>query len=175
MNWLKMTAIIATAAATTISVEAQNNNAVRYVVRFPAPQTHYVSVEALLPTAGQAEIEVFMPVWTPGSYLIREYARNIEAISVSDPAGKPLAFAKSRKNRWRIETGGAAEIRFSYRVYCREMSVRTNWVEDSFALLNGAPDLRDPGRRAEAAPRRPARIAAAMEDHNDRAARSSGP
>jgi predicted metalloprotease with PDZ domain len=139
MNWLKMTAIIATVAATTINVEAQNSNAVRYVVRFPAPQTHYVSVEALLPTAGQSEVEVFMPVWTPGSYLVREYARNIEAISVSDRAGKPLMFVKSRKNRWRIETGGAAEIRFSYRVYCREMSVRTNWVEDSFALLNGAP------------------------------------
>jgi predicted metalloprotease with PDZ domain len=139
MNWLKMTAIIATTAATTITVEAQNNDAVRYLVRFPAPQTHYVSVEALLPTAGQAEIEVFMPVWTPGSYLVREYARNIEAISVADQAGKQLTFVKSRKNRWRVETGGAAEIRFSYRVYCREMSVRTNWVEDSFALLNGAP------------------------------------
>src|ERR1700743_1442894 len=105
MNWLKMTAIIATSAATTITVEAQNNDAVRYLVRFPAPQTHYVSVEALLPTAGQAEIEVFMPVWTPGSYLVREYARNIEAISVADQAGKQLTFVKSRKNRWRVETG----------------------------------------------------------------------
>ena len=51
----------------------------------------------------------------------------------------PLSFSKSRKNRWRVETDGATEIRFAYRVYCREMSVRTNWVEDSFALLNGAP------------------------------------
>jgi predicted metalloprotease with PDZ domain len=112
---------------------------VRYTVRFPAPQTHYVSVEAVLPTAGQSAVEVFMPVWTPGSYLVREFARNVEAIEVSDPSGKRLAFSKSRKNRWRVETGGAAEIRFSYKVYCREMSVRTNWVEDSFALLNGAP------------------------------------
>lgn len=80
-----------------------------------------------------------MPVWTPGSYLVREYARNVEAISVADPAGKPLSFSKSAKNRWRVETDGAPEIRFAYRVYCREMSVRTNWVEDSFALLNSAP------------------------------------
>src|SRR3954447_4835974 len=107
---------------------AQSPNAVRYTVRFPDPQTHYASVEAVLPTGGQAAVEVFLPVWTPGSYLVREYARNIEAISVVDAAGKRLSFAKSRKNRWRVETGGAQEIRFSYRVYCREMSVRTNWV-----------------------------------------------
>jgi predicted metalloprotease with PDZ domain len=112
---------------------------VRYTVRFPEPSTHYLSVEARLPTEGQSEVEIFLPVWTPGSYLVREYARNIEAISVSGQNGTPLPFTKSRKNRWRVETDGASEILFRYRVYCREMSVRTNWLEDSFALLNGAP------------------------------------
>jgi predicted metalloprotease with PDZ domain len=112
---------------------------VRYTVRFPEPRTHYLSVEARLPAEGLLDVEIFLPVWTPGSYLIREYARNIEAISVSGPDGKPLPFSKSRKNRWLVRTGGAGEILFAYRVYCREMSVRTNWVEDSFALLNGAP------------------------------------
>jgi predicted metalloprotease with PDZ domain len=112
---------------------------VRYTVRFTDRRTHYLSIEACLPVESQPEVEIFMPVWTPGSYLVREYARNIEAISVSDAAGNALSFAKSRKNRWQVQTGGAAEIRFAYRLYCREMSVRTNWVEDSFALLNGAP------------------------------------
>src|SRR5579871_2949880 len=119
MNWLIATAILAAAAEVA---GAQTNQMVRYIVRFPDPQTHYVTVEATLPVAGQPEAEVFMPVWTPGSYLVREYARNVEAITVTDPAGKPLHFEKSRKNRWRVETGGAPEIRFSYRVYCREMS-----------------------------------------------------
>jgi predicted metalloprotease with PDZ domain len=45
------------------------------------------------------------------------------------------------KNRWHIATGGAAAITVKYRVYCREMSVRTNWVEADFALLNGAPHV----------------------------------
>jgi predicted metalloprotease with PDZ domain len=112
---------------------------VRYTVRFPDRRSHYASVEACLPVEGQPDVEIFLPVWTPGSYFVREYARNIEGISVTDPPGKPLSFSKSRKNRWRVKTGGALEIRFAYRVYCREMSVRTNWVEDSFALLNGAP------------------------------------
>lgn len=104
----------------------------RYTVRFPEPQTHYITVEAVIPVA-EPVVEIFMPVWTPGSYLIREFARNVEGLTVSG-----LSASKSRKNRWRIETGGASEIQVTYRVYCREMSVRTNWVEDSFALLNGA-------------------------------------
>jgi len=112
---------------------------VRYFVSFPEPQTHYVSIAAHFPVGGLQEAEVFMPVWTPGSYMVREYARHLEGIRVSNPAGQPLSFAKSRKNRWRVETGGADEIHFCYRVYCRDMSVRTNWVEESFALLNGAP------------------------------------
>jgi predicted metalloprotease with PDZ domain len=118
---------------------AQQTEPVHYVVRFPAPQTHYVSVEASLPTGGQTEIEVFMPVWTPGSYLVREYARNVEEVAAADASGKNLAVVKSTKNRWKIATGGAREVRLTYKVYSREMSVRTNWVEDSFALLNGAP------------------------------------
>ncbi len=112
---------------------------VRYNVRFPAPRTNYVSVEAILPVAGQASIEVFLPVWTPGSYLVREYARNVDSVSAIDGAGKSLRVEKSRKNRWRISTGGAAEVHFRYQVYCHEMSVRSNWVEEDFALLNGAP------------------------------------
>jgi predicted metalloprotease with PDZ domain len=50
-----------------------------------------------------------------------------------------LAVEKSAKNRWLIESGGAQTITVDYRVYGREMSVRTNWIESGFALLNGAP------------------------------------
>jgi len=112
---------------------------VRYTVSFQDARTHYVSVQALLPTGGKAEIEAFLPVWTPGSYLIREYSRHLESVSATSADGTPLPSSKTRKNRWRVEPGGSSEIRLSYRVYCREMSVRTNWVEGSFAFLNGAP------------------------------------
>ncbi len=113
--------------------------AIRYAVSFPERETHYVSVVAILPSEGRSRVEVFMPVWTPGSYLIREYARHVEAIAASDLDGRPLPVSKTRKNRWTIDAGSAGHVRLTYRVYCRDMSVRTNWVEHEFALLNGAP------------------------------------
>ena len=112
---------------------------VGYTVRFPAPQTHYAEVEALLPTGGAPSLDTFLPVWTPGSYLVREFARNIEGVTAANPSGTGLTVTATRKNRWRIETGGASDVLLRYRVYCHEMSVRTNWVEEGFALLNGAP------------------------------------
>src|SRR5580704_2254351 len=103
---LGMAVLIAATMATTLTtLRAQTPETVRYTVRFPDPRTHYAAIEAVFPTDGAADVEVFMPVWTPGSYLVREFARNVESISVSDAGGKALAFSKSRKNRWRIETG----------------------------------------------------------------------
>ena len=120
------------------SVRAQALDPIRYTLRFPAPHTQYLEVEAAIPTAGRAEVEVYMATWTPGSYLIREYERNVEAVTAS--AGTRAAtVVKSTKNRWKITTGGAPTVTLRYKVYSREMTVRNNWVESAFAMVNGAP------------------------------------
>jgi len=116
---------------------AQPAAPIYYTVRIPAPQTHYVEVEARVPTGAQPHVELMMAVWTP--YVIREYAKNVEGVTARTGDGRPLAIEKSRKNRWRIETGGADPVIVSYRVYCHVMGVQDNWVDDEFALLNGAP------------------------------------
>jgi predicted metalloprotease with PDZ domain len=118
---------------------AQSADPLRYTLSFPARQNHYVEVEASVPTAGRATIELMMPVWTPGSYMIREYSRNVEDVKASGDNGRALGVEKSAKNRWTIQTGGAPRVTVVYRVYGHEMSVRTNWIEADFALINGAP------------------------------------
>src|SRR4030095_12606976 len=55
------------------------------------------------------------------------------------PRTRAVAVAKSAKNRWKITTGGAANVTLRYKVYSREMTVRNNWVEAGFAMINGAP------------------------------------
>lgn len=111
---------------------------IRHTIRFPNPETNYAEVEATVQTDGQPVIELMMAVWTPGSYLVRDYSGKVESEHAEAADGTPLTVRKSKKNRWAIETGGAAEVRFSYRLYCREMSVRSNWVEADFAIIVGA-------------------------------------
>jgi predicted metalloprotease with PDZ domain len=124
--------------ASAVPLRAQPLDAIRYTLRFPAPHTHYVEIEAAIPTGGRPQVEVYMATWTPGSYLIREYERHVEAVTASAGA-RALNVEKSTKNRWRIATGGAPAVTLRYKVYGREMTVRNNWVESSFAMLNGAP------------------------------------
>ena len=112
---------------------------IRYTLSFLAPQTNYFDVTAVVPTGSRPEVELMMAVWTPGSYLVREYSRNVESVTATGQGGRALAIEKSDKNRWRVATGGAPSVTVKYRVYAREMSVRTNWVEADFAMINGAP------------------------------------
>jgi len=128
-------------ASTSASLAAEP---VRYTLRFPAPQTHYVEVEADVPTGGGPDFELMLPVWAPGSYLVREYARHVEAVAARTPDGRALPVAKSRKNRWRVGSGGEARVIVAYRVYGREMGVQTNWVDQFFALINGAATFLTP-------------------------------
>jgi predicted metalloprotease with PDZ domain len=128
---------------------------IRYTLSFIAPHTHYVEVRAEIPAGGRREVELMMAVWTPGSYLIREYERHVESVAATGAGGAALAVSKTAKNRWTVEIGGLATVVVTYRVYGREMSVRTNWIESGFALINGAPTfltLADsPGRPHEVA------------------------
>ena len=89
--------------AIATSAAAQPRAAIRYTLRFPAPQTNYLDVEAVVPTDGRSSVEMFMAVWTPGSYLIREYERNIEAVAAT-AGGRALQVDKTVKNRWRVTT-----------------------------------------------------------------------
>ena len=124
---------------------AQAPEPIRYTLRFAAPQTHYVEVEAAYPTGRQPAIELFMAVWTPGSYLIREYERHVEDVTAT-AAGRPLAVEKSRQNRWRVTTNGADTVTVRYRVYGREMTVRNH--RKHTLVFEGTPDLVDADRAA---------------------------
>jgi predicted metalloprotease with PDZ domain len=114
-------------------------SAVHYTLNFEDAAHHYLTVQADLPTDGADELEVFLPVWTPGSYLIREYSRNIDRISATAADGTLLAIVKTEKNRWRIHSPGQKRVLLTYRLYGWEINVRSNWIEGDFAMINGAP------------------------------------
>jgi len=110
-----------------------------YTLRFDDAHTHRVAVEAVLPTGGDDTVTLMMPVWTPGSYLVREYARHVEDLTATTADGLPLSLVKTTKNRWQVSTDGADPIVLRYGVYAHERSVRTNFVDADLASLNGAP------------------------------------
>lgn len=110
---------------------------IAYTVSMTKPATHLLEVEMRVKWVQMPNsLELKMPVWTPGSYLIREYARHVQDFEVKDASGAALVWTKVNKNTWGVDTKGAKEIVASYRVYANELTVRTNELNDEHAFWN---------------------------------------
>lgn len=83
-------------------------------------------------------VDFKMPVWTPGSYMIREYARNVEAFTANSSKGQALKWEKVNKNTWRVYTNSADEVTVNYKVYAFEISVRTPFLDASHGYIQPA-------------------------------------
>src|SRR5690606_39777486 len=101
---------------------------IHFTISFCEPQAHYVEIEMDISGFPSGNLDLKMPVWTPGSYLIREFARHIECLT-AESDNNLLQTVKQNKNTWRVVNHeGSAKI--SYRVYGFEASVRTNFIKD---------------------------------------------
>ncbi len=111
---------------------------VAYRIRIVRPERHEIEVEAVFPPSRRtADAVLKLPVWSPGSYLVREYARHLSALDARDLAGRRLPVEKVAKNAWRVEGGGRSGLRVRYRLYAFERSVRTSHVSSDHAFLSG--------------------------------------
>jgi len=108
---------------------------ISYTVTFPEAQAHYADIEMHISHLKQKTLVLKLPVWTPGSYLIREFSKNVETFS-AEVNGKPISFKKTRKNWWSINTDGITDVTVKYKVYCNEISVRTSSVDVSHGFLS---------------------------------------
>ncbi|MFO1076497.1 MAG: PDZ domain-containing protein [Planctomycetota bacterium] len=125
----------------------------RIDVRTPA--THRLRVALEFDVADQAgSIELFLPTWTPGSYLIREYSRQLGRVLAADAhTAAALGCEKTAKNRFRVQFPTATRrVCVTYEVYAHELTVRTADVTADHAYWNNACVLLWPvGERARRA------------------------
>jgi predicted metalloprotease with PDZ domain len=115
-----------------------------YWVAMPQPETHFFEVklqirEWVCDRPG-GWLNLKMPVWTPGSYLVREYSRHLQDFSAwANENGKAqLNWRKVGKNHWQIDSQTASEILVHYRIYANELTVRTNHLDSTHGYFNGA-------------------------------------
>jgi predicted metalloprotease with PDZ domain len=143
--------------AMTVSAKSQSAPRVHYNIKIESPHSHYAKVTLRIEDVKPGALDIYMPIWTPGSYLAREFAKNVESVHAigltADESkmvfaempinfGKIVEFTKTNKNTWRvIVPKGIQSIEFSYLVYCFELSVRTSFIDEDQALLNMASVL----------------------------------
>lgn len=110
---------------------------IEYVVRIDDPRLHTVRIEARIPTGGAPQVEFAIPAWTPGSYLLREFARYLSEPTAA-VGGEERAAKKVAKGTWRVEASGAEYIEVCYEIYGHELTVRTPHVDGSHAYFLGS-------------------------------------
>jgi predicted metalloprotease with PDZ domain len=111
---------------------------ISYELRMPKPQNHYFEVQMNISEVNEKQIEVKLPVWTPGSYLVREFSKNINLVKAFTKDGKPLKVSKKSKNAWIIETENSKDVQVKYEVYSFEVSVRTPFLDLSHGFVSGS-------------------------------------
>lgn len=109
---------------------------VRYEVAIPDPARRWVEVTMTVEHPGGLRSDLALPAWAPGSYLVRDFARNLDGLRAEDLQGRPLALERLDKQTWRIRHGSKG-FRARYRIYAGEPGVRTSAVDDRHATLNG--------------------------------------
>ena len=113
-----------------------------YLVEITAPQHHLATVTISLVKCGES-MTVFLPSWSPGSYLMREYARHIRAFRVQQKNGEVLYHRQIDKGAFVIDFVASElkrpqqEFFVTYEVYCHEFTVRTAHIDESHAFLHG--------------------------------------
>src|SRR6266550_3062774 len=140
-------AVLLTAAASPAQTSTPLSSDISYTVAMSKPYTHLFEVEVRVKIPANLQVpnesDLVMPVWTPGSYLIREFERHVQDFA-ADADGRALNWTKVDKDTWRVRTSGARQWRATYRVYANELTVRTSELNSDHAFWNNATLLMYP-------------------------------
>ena len=120
---------------------------IHYQLSMPKPYSHLLEVDITLSNLDDDQyLDLLLPAWRPGRYIIFDFAEGIQEFIVSKgensknhtKKNKKLTWTKTHKATWRIETKGAKTLTVSYKVFSNDFALRTRGLNDRHAFVNGA-------------------------------------
>ena len=119
-----------------ISSAQQPESRMAYTVSMDQPASHYYQVELRYDGITAEMVDLKMPAWTPGYYMILDLAKNVVEFRVTDASGKPLVFEKTTKNTWHITTKAVKTLMVSYYVYANRTSVAEPYLAENRGFIS---------------------------------------
>ncbi|MBV8261512.1 MAG: M61 family metallopeptidase, partial [Paraburkholderia sp.] len=109
---------------------------IRYTIVPKNPAAHLFEVTLTVDDPAPEGQCFMLPVWIPGSYMVREFARNIVTLRAFNDAGRKVRVTKTDKHSWQTApVKGALTLR--YEVYAWDLSVRAAHLDDTVGFFNG--------------------------------------
>ena len=109
--------------------------ALGYQVRLADLHAHLYQVTLTI-ARPQALQSVSLPVWIPGSYLVREFAKNLQRLQ-GRQGGRAVALTQVDKCHWQAHCAADQPLELSYELYALDHSVRTAWLDTQRGFFNG--------------------------------------
>jgi predicted metalloprotease with PDZ domain len=110
--------------------------AIRYRIAPLDPNAHVFEVRCTIDEPDPEGQRYRLPAWIPGSYLIREFARQFVHVR-AECAGAAVAITKESKDVWRAAPAAGAALTVIAQVYAYDLSVRTAYLDSTRAYFNG--------------------------------------
>jgi len=109
--------------------------AIHYTVEAANVHAHLFRITLTI-AKPQATQTVSLPVWIPGSYLVREFSKNLQNLTAKQ-GRRPVAISQRDKCTWDIACKPGQPLVLSYEVYAFDNSVRTAWLDSQRGFFNG--------------------------------------
>ncbi len=107
-----------------------------YTISMDQPASHYYKVEFVYEGVAAESVDLKMPVWTPGYYMVLDLAKNVVEFTPTDGAGKPLAWEKTAKNTWHVNTTGVKSLKVGYYVFANRTSVAEPYLSEGRGFIS---------------------------------------
>lgn len=111
--------------------------AIEYTVKVADIPRQLFHVTTEIRNIDQPALELSLPVWTPGWYVIENYAKNISRFRVSEPGGRALRAALVRRQTWRIDTKGVSRITVDFDYRAAVLAANQARIASDYAFFTG--------------------------------------
>ena len=111
----------------------------QYTLNIDRPSEHLFEVTIQITGNTENQLKVALPAWSPGRYVIFDFAKNVQDFEASTlaPPVKPLKWHKLDKQTWQIECAGVSSLEIHYNIFGNDLSGTFSQLDASHANYNG--------------------------------------
>lgn len=118
-----------------MATTAQPPAPVHYRVEIADLHAHLFGITLTIARPASTQ-ELVLPVWIPGSYLVREFSKNLQGLQARQ-GKRRLVVRQLDKHRWQVDAKADQPLTVQYQVYAFDNSVRTAWLDRQRGFFNG--------------------------------------
>lgn len=129
---------VARTSAAQSSASSASVSDIHYDVIFTAASAarRHVTTEMRFSVGSDAPVILSLPSWTPGSYTINDFARNVSDFS-AEQSGTALRWDKADQDSWRVFPRGPGPVRIRFEYMADSLENDGSWSRPDFLLFNG--------------------------------------